>query len=148
VTDRSTLELSQALAVLHAEAFEISWSPEAFARLLDQPGVSLTVEPDGFILLQAAAGEAEILTLAVRPSARRQGLATRLVEAAAAQAAVGGTGCMFLEVAQDNGPARALYSRLGFAQVGRRPRYYARAGGLTVDALLLARNLDVPLPSA
>ena len=148
MTDPSILELSQALAVLHAEAFETSWSAEAFARLLDQPGVSLTVEPDGFILLQAAADEAEILTLAVRPSARRQGLATRLVEAAAAQAAVGGTGRMFLEVAEDNGPARALYSRLGFAQVGRRLRYYARAGGLTVDALLLARNLDVPLPSA
>jgi ribosomal-protein-alanine N-acetyltransferase len=148
VTDESVIELSQALAALHAEAFETSWSPEALARLLDQPGVSLTVEPDGFILLQAAADEAEILTLAVRPSARRQGLATRLVEAAAAQAAAGGTERLFLEVAEDNEPARALYSRLGFAQVGRRPRYYARAGGLTVDALLLARNLDVPLPSA
>lgn len=148
MTHQSTRELSRALAALHAEAFETSWSPEAFARLLDQPGVSLKVEPDGFILLQAAADEAEILTLAVRPFARRQGLATRLVEAAAAQAAAGGTERLFLEVAEDNEPARALYSRLGFAQVGRRTRYYARAGGLTVDALLLARNLDVPLPSA
>lgn len=148
MTHQSTRELSRALAALHAEAFETSWSAEAFARLLGQPGVTLKVEPDGFILLQAAADEAEILTLAVRPSARRQGLATRLVEVAAAQAAACGTGRLLLEVAEDNGPARALYSRLGFAQVGRRPRYYARASGLTVDALLLARNLDVPLPSA
>lgn len=148
MTDRAALELTKALAALHAEAFETSWSAEAFACLMGQPGIALRSEQDGFILLQTAADEAEILTLAVRPCARRQGLATRLVEAAVTQVMSEGVSRLFLEVAEDNGPARALYSRLGFAQVGRRPRYYARAGGQTVDALLLARNLDVPLPSA
>ncbi|KPF84825.1 ribosomal-protein-alanine acetyltransferase [Brevundimonas sp. AAP58] len=148
MTDILTSELVQGLAAVHAEAFDAPWSPEAFAALLSQPGVFLELEPEGFILIQTAVDEAEILTLAVRPDGRRCGSATRLVERAASRAAVLGVERLFLEVAEDNAPARALYARLGFEPVGRRPRYYARPEGQPVDALLLARNLDTPLPTA
>ena len=40
-----------------------------------------------------------------------------------------------------NGPARALYATLGYAQVGRRRGYYARAAAPPVDALVLAKPL-------
>lgn len=141
-------EVAQALAAIHAEAFDTPWSADAFAALLAQPGVMLEAAPDGFVMVQAAADEAEILTLAVRPAARRRGVATALVEMAARRAELAGAGRLFLEVAEDNLAARALYARLGFEPVGRRPRYYARANGPAVDALLLARNLPVPLPTA
>lgn len=134
-------DLSQALADLHSEAFDAPWSASAFAELLGQSGVILEGATDGFILIRAVADEAEILTLAVRPSARRQGLGARLVRAAAERAAAAGAVRMFLEVAEDNGPARALYGALGFEPAGRRPRYYSRADGPAVDALLLVRNL-------
>lgn len=134
-------DLSQALADLHSEAFDAPWSAAAFAELLGQSGVILEGATDGFILIRAVADEAEILTLAVRPSARRQGLGARLVRAAAERAAAAGAVRMFLEVAEDNGPARALYGALGFEPAGRRPRYYSRADGPAVDALLLVRNL-------
>ena len=140
-------ELAQALAGLHAEAFDAPWSASAFADLLAQAGVRLEGEADGFILIRAVADEAEILTLAVRRTARRKGLGARLVRAASAGAAAAGATRMFLEVAEDNGPARALYGALGFEPAGRRPRYYARPDGRAVDALLLVLNLPERLPT-
>ena len=138
---RDAGELARALAALHAEAFETPWSAQAFADLLDQAGVVLEGAEDGFILIRAVAEEAEILTLAVRPSARRQGLGGRLVKAASRRAVELGASRMFLEVAEDNAPARGLYGALGFEAAGRRPRYYSRAEGPAVDALLLVLNL-------
>jgi ribosomal-protein-alanine N-acetyltransferase len=137
-----------ALAALHAEAFDAPWNAAAFAALLDQPGVFGVREAGGFILCRTVLDEAEILTLAVRPDARRAGLASRLVEAAAGLAARGGAERLFLEVAEDNAAARALYDRLGFIQTGRRRGYYARAAGRPSDALLLALNLTGRLPTA
>ena len=133
--------LAQGLADLHAEAFVAPWSASAFADLLGQAGMALEGENDGFILTRTVADEAEILTLAVRPPARRQGLGARLVRAAARRAAASGATRMFLEVAEDNAAARALYGGLGFEPAGRRPRYYPRADGPAVDALLLVLNL-------
>ena len=138
------------LAAIHAEAFdrpgETSWSAAAFADLLGQPGVFAIDSADGFILMRAVADEAEILTLAVRPAARRQGEGGRLVGEGVLAAAVGGAARVFLEVAEDNAAARALYAGAGFAEAGRRPGYYAGADGGRRDALLLVLNLTVPLP--
>ena len=138
---RDPAALAQALADLHGEAFAAPWPASAFADLLDQAGVVLEGGNDGFILIRTVADEAEILTLAVRPAGRRQGLGARLVRAATDRARAAGATRMFLEVAEDNAPARALYDALGFAAAGRRPRYYARADGPAADALLLVLNL-------
>lgn len=137
--DRSAL--AKALAGLHAEAFDAPWSEAAFADLLGQTGVALQGENDGFILVRTVVDEAEILTLAVRPSARRRGLGARLVRAAADHAAASGATRMFLEVAEDNAPARALYDAQGFEAAGRRRGYYPRPDGPAADALLLVLNL-------
>ena len=140
-------ETSEALAALHAEAFDAPWSASAFASLLGQPGAVLQAEADGFVLLQVAADEAEILTLAVRSSARRRGTGSRLVVAAGVRASAMGARRLFLEVAEDNAAARALYATLGFEPAGRRRRYYARKDGPAVDALLLVLNLSERLPT-
>ena len=134
------------LAALHATAFDAPWDAAAFDALLGQAGVVALAEPDGFILIRVVADEAEILTLAVRPDVRRSGLGRSLVARAAASAAAAGADRLFLEVADDNAAALALYARCGFLQVGRRPRYYARAKGSNRDALLLSLNLHEPLP--
>jgi ribosomal-protein-alanine N-acetyltransferase len=134
------------LAALHAAAFDSPWDTAAFAVLLDQPGVFVVQRPDGFILMRAVADEAEILTLAVRPEARRGGEGTRLVAEGVAAASLAGADRVFLEVAEDNAAARALYARTGFAEAGRRRLYYARPDGTRVDALVLALNLPGRLP--
>lgn len=126
------------LAALHAEAFDPPWPDTAFADLLDQPGMFGLTTDDGFILIRAVADEAEILTLAVRPSARRRGLARALVEAARVHASTLGAERMFLEVAVGNTPARALYQASGFSEAGRRRDYYARPDGSREDALILS----------
>lgn len=134
------------LAALHAEAFDRPWDAGAFAALLDQSGVFAVEEADGFILMRVAVDEAEILTLAVRPAARRQGLGARLVGQGAVAAAARGADRLFLEVAEDNAAARALYARAGFIEAGRRPGYYQGPDGSRRDALLLARNFSDTLP--
>jgi ribosomal-protein-alanine N-acetyltransferase len=99
-------------------------------------------EPLGFIVVRAVAGEAEILTLAVHPEARRLGLGRALVQAAATTARTFGAEAFWLEVAVDNAAATALYAATGFEPAGRRPYYYARPGGERVDALVMRRLLN------
>ncbi|MDP1914459.1 ribosomal protein S18-alanine N-acetyltransferase [Brevundimonas sp.] len=134
------------LADIHTAAFPAPWDAAAFESLLTQRGVFVIEEPEGFILLRAVADEAEILTLAVRPETRRRGLGARLVREGGAAAAGRGATRLFLEVADDNTAALALYARAGFAEAGRRPGYYARPGGGEQDALILALNLPATLP--
>lgn len=134
------------LAALHAEAFDAPWDDSAFASLLASPGVFAVHEADGFILMRAVADEAEILTLAVRPSARRAGLGRRLTEAAVVRSAALGARDIFLEVAEGNAAARALYERMGFVETGRRRGYYSYADGRREDALSLRLNLPPRLP--
>lgn len=134
----------EALAALHAAAFTDTprpWSAAEFASLLAEPTVRLAAEPEGFALVRLAGPEAELLTLAVAPAARRRGLATRLLARLSALATAAGAEEMLLEVAATNAAARALYARAGFVEVGRRPRYYTRASGPPLDALVLRRPL-------
>lgn len=134
-------DAAPALAALHATAFPPAerWGGDALRLLLEMPGGFAWHSPGlGFILARAAADEAEILTLAVRPEARRRGVARRLLQAALAEARARGAATMFLEVSVANAAARALYAAAGFAEVGRRRRYYEDGS----DALVLSRPLS------
>lgn len=128
-----------ALASLHAACFEDSWREQALRNLLKTPGTTAFAAPDGFVMFRIAGDEAEILTLAVAPSARRHGLGSALMHSAISHASECGARTMFLEVATSNQAAGALYSRLGFHEVGRRKAYYAPAE----DALILRANLPL-----
>lgn len=138
------------LARLHARCFDDAWSALSFEQLLSAPHVCGFVSPlpggelAGFILIQIIAGEAEILTIGVAATVRGQGLGARLLAEACAQARARGALSVFLEVAEDNAAARALYGRAGFAPVGRRKSYYrvAAARGGTGDALVLRLALN------
>ena len=109
--------------------------------LLGQSGVFGAVDPmkRGFLLARAASDEAEILTLAVDPAHRRQGIARDLVTCALGACPDLGAARLFLEVAADNPAALALYDSLGFAEIGRRKRYYPRPNAAAVDAVVMRR---------
>lgn len=127
------------LAALHAAAFDKPWSAGEIAALMATPGVfALTFDLQGFILCRSIAGEAEILTVAVDPVARRGGVGRALVEAAAGLAAQDGAESLFLEVAHDNTAALALYAAAGFERVGLRRGYYASGA----DAVVMRRALN------
>ena len=134
----------EALAALHVRAFTTPrpWSAGEFAGFLADPMVFLLVEGDaGFLLGRVVAGEAELLTVAVAPEARGRGLGQRLVSRFVYQARLRGAEVAFLEVAEDNAPARAVYSRGGFTETGRRRGYYRTPQGQPVDALVMQRVL-------
>ncbi len=132
------------LAALHGQCFAEVWDQAAVASLLATPGTfALIAEDDvGFVMLRVAAAESEVLTLAVLPAARRRGIATSLLAAAARRAQNEGAAEMFLEVDVANLPAIALYKRLGFTQVGLRPHYYPGSDGARRDALVL--RVEIP----
>ncbi|MEJ0018327.1 MAG: GNAT family N-acetyltransferase [Acetobacteraceae bacterium] len=129
-----------ALAAIHAAAFppREAWGADAISLQLALPGAFGLVDSRGGMLLgRVAADEAEVLTLAVAPAVRRQGIGAALLAAAKAAAAARGARALFLEVATNNAAALALYLRAGFIEVGRRRRYYADSS----DALVLRVNL-------
>jgi ribosomal-protein-alanine N-acetyltransferase len=137
------------VATLHAECFAQAWAEEFLVRILAHPGAAafLAVEgevPAGFVVMRAAAGEAEILSLGVKPAMRCRGVAAALVRTACGHAeAVGMAAEVFLEVSVGNAAARSLYGHLGFLEVGRRPDYYEDAMGAARDALVLRRGLPL-----
>jgi [ribosomal protein S18]-alanine N-acetyltransferase len=151
VTDEATGTLEPAgvahaatMAAIHRAAFppNEAWGSDAIALQLALPGVFGWLDQrGGMILARVAADEAEVLTLAVAPEARRQGIGTTLLETALRLARVRGARTAFLEVSDANTPARSLYKRAGFTLAGRRPRYYADG----TDALVLRRTL-IPAP--
>lgn len=133
-----------ALAALHATAFTDAprpWTAAEFARFLADPSTLLATRPGGFALGRAAGPEAELLTLAVHPASRRQGLGARLLAAFEAQAVAAGAEEALLEVATTNAAARGLYVRAGYAEVGLRRGYYRPATGGAADALVLRKML-------
>jgi ribosomal-protein-alanine N-acetyltransferase len=134
---------AEALAALHARSFAKPWSASEFTDLLAQGEVFGMMDDDGFILIRIAGGEAEVLTLAVTPERRRQGIGRSLLTSAQTLARSRGIETLFLEVAADNAAALGLNKGAGFEQVGRRRGYYAGAGG-TTDALVLRCDLNSP----
>ncbi len=89
------------------------------------------------MLGRVVAGEAEMLTLAVPPEARRRGRGRALAAAFAGRAADLGAAEAFLEVARENVAARALYAGAGWVEAGVRPRYYGPASDAIVMRLTL-----------
>jgi ribosomal-protein-alanine N-acetyltransferase len=143
-------EAAPLLAEIHAEAFtpDEAWGQNAIAMMLGLPGHFglLAIKEDqplGFALARAQAGEAEILTIAVRPRAWRLGIGRLLLRALMTEAAQRGAAELFLEVAESNTNARALYSSAGARKVGRRPRYYADGAAALILRIDLADTARV-----
>lgn len=132
----------EAMAALYAAAFPTgrAWTADEMAGLIAAAGGFAVSADRGFALGRAIAGEAELITIAVSPMARRQGTGRALLAAFEAQAQARGAATAFLEVAADNTPALALYRAAGWAETGRRAGYYARATG-AVDAITMAKGL-------
>ncbi|MFM7347503.1 MAG: GNAT family N-acetyltransferase [Tagaea sp.] len=129
------------LSELHCACFPYGWRPSAMDEVLRSPGVYAILAADGeraagLALGRRIADEAELLTLAVAPDYRRQGLGAALVRAVASVVPL--ARLLHLEVGADNPPALTLYRTLGFAQAGRRKDYYRRPDGRLVDALTFA----------
>ena len=134
------------IAALHGVSFRRGWSDSEIERLLIERNTvchraTLGRALCGFILSRMAGGEAEILSVAVASAWRGRGLARALLNLHLRRLAGLGATAVFLEVDEDNEPARGLYRRAGFREVGRRPGYYQKDSGTPATALVLRRDL-------
>lgn len=139
------------MAEIHASGFTHGWDRFEMERmLLDGHVADVQVSRaligevvTGFAISRVVAGEAELLTIALDPETRGRGLAKPLLAEHAQNVRRAGGEVLFLEVAEENAPALALYRSLGFRELGRRKAYYpAEPGGKRRDALTMQADLS------
>ncbi len=141
-------EQAAACAAVHGPAFAHAWSEEEFESLLASAACRADGAFDGeagrligFVLSRRAVDEAEILTVAVASAARRRGAGKMLIQRHLQRLRDDGVARLFLEVADDNAAAIALYRGAGFVEAGRRAGYYRRPDAPPGAALVLRRDL-------
>ena len=132
------------VVALEKECFIDPWSQRSVASELDNPlALWLVWEEDGKVLgyvgSQTVLDETDMMNVAVSAQARRRGIAQALVEALVIRLKQRGSHCLTLEVRASNAPAIALYEKLGFRQVGRRPNYYSHP---KEDGLILRKEWE------
>jgi ribosomal-protein-alanine N-acetyltransferase len=135
------------LAQIHAASFHRGWGEGEFESMLAERNTLVHRLKSGrriagFIVSRIGADEAEILSVALDPHHRGRGLSRDLLLTHLGHLAGRGVRTVFLEVEENNQPARRLYQRAGFATVGRRERYYQQPGGEQLNALLMRRDLS------
>lgn len=118
-----------AVAALEAENFSRPWSYDAFHKTLSDDNyiVFLLEEAEtllGYCVLLCTGEEADITNVCTTPQARGKGVATALLTELLAQGNARGVAEYFLEVREGNAPAKALYTKLGFEEIGLRKNYY------------------------
>ena len=141
------------LSEIHHKGFSNGWSDGDLEKMLAGPGYSCLVArregdgakpPLGFVIIRSVLDEAEVITIAVNPNARRNGIAELLMAEAIRQLQAERVKTLFLEVASGNLAATQLYAKLGFEQISNRQGYYSsqETGELaSSNALVMRRDL-------
>jgi ribosomal-protein-alanine N-acetyltransferase len=134
------------LAELHGASFARGWGEGEFETMLSERNtlvhrLQLGRRTIGFAVSRIGADEAEILSIAVDRVHRGRGLSRSLLMTHLGHLAGRGVRTIFLEVEENNQPARRLYDKSGFVVVGRREGYYKQPNGEHLNALLMRRDL-------
>ena len=132
-----------AIAELEKVCFSDPWSENSIAFEVNNPlSYWLVAEEQGIVAgyvgSQSVLDAADMMNIAVSPAFRRNGIGEKLVLALTDHLRKNNVIALLLEVRVSNAPAIALYQKLGFKQVGRRPRYYHNP---REDALILRKEL-------
>lgn len=133
------------IAELEKRCFSDPWSINSINYELTNPLSLWLVALDGDVVAgyvgsQTVLGESDMMNLAVAPTYRRRGLGEQLVNTLISRLRESGNHCLTLEVRVSNAPAIALYTNMGFVQVGKRPNYYRNP---KEDALILRKEWEV-----
>lgn len=95
----------------------------------------------GYAVVMWMPDEVHLLNLSVAAACQRQGWGARMLHWLSDDCVSRGATAMMLEVRPSNVPARRLYDRFGFRQIGVRRRYYPAPGHTREDALVLRLKL-------
>ena len=146
VVEAATIRDAPRLAQLHGSSFHRGWGESEFEHMLTERNtlvhrLRVGRKTIGFAVSRMGADEAEILSIAIDAPYRGKGLSRTLLLTHLGHLAGRGVRTIFLEVEENNQPARRLYDWAGFSVVGRRDRYY-RQDAEQLNALLMRRNLS------
>jgi ribosomal-protein-alanine N-acetyltransferase len=137
---------SPVLSKIHEECFPNYWDSNAFTNFFGIENTRAVLvelhdgkkpQPVGMMVYRVVHEQSDIITIAIRPNWRRQGLARELLSRAFSHARALGAKAMFLDVEEGNQAAMVLYDRLGFKQINRRKGYYKQKDGSYTDALVM-----------
>src|SRR5581483_12003155 len=147
VVEPANLRDATVLSQIHAASFHRGWGETEFESMLSERNtlvhrLRMGRKIVGFSVSRMAADEAEILSIAVAESYRGRGLSNGLLLTHLGHLAGRGVRTVFLEVEENNQPARRLYQRAGFSLVRRRERYYQQRDGEALNALVMRRDLS------
>jgi len=122
-------------------SFPSPWSLNAFKSEVKNPISHLWVLKggdalSGYICFWIFDKETQLLSLAIHPRNRGQGLGHYLLKKMIKTAVAKGVQHIWLEVRPSNLVGKRLYQKMGFEEVYRRPRYYSN----TEDAIVMALN--------
>ena len=135
----------KAVAELEKICFSDPWSENSVSsELRNKLALWLVAEEEGqvagYIGSQTCGDESDVMNVAVHPDYRRQGIAEQLCLALVEALKEKGNHCLTLEVRSSNEPAKALYEKLGFGQIGLRKNYYRNP---REDALILRKEWEI-----
>ena len=144
ITTMTNAHVSQ-VADLEKLCFSDPWSEKSVASELDNPLSIWLVAVEGeclagYVGSQTVLDESDMMNIAVHPDFRRCGVAKQLVEQLVEALKQRGSRCLTLEVRTSNEPARKLYEKLGFQQIGLRKNYYRNP---REDALILRKEWEI-----
>ena len=130
------------LANLQAQKLPPAWPVSDFENLCTHPNrIALKAEDDGGLLgyavVQYAADEAEILSIAVAKEAQRRGIGSAILGACIAECERKSIAHIYLDVAEGNRAALKLYGKFGFGVLARRPNYYQAGRSVPETALIM-----------
>ena len=140
-------EVDQILDI-EKRSFKRSWSRQSFLAELSREdssnyGVRRRGSPKeqpiiAYICYRMIQDEMHLLKIAVSPEWRSRGIASWLLDTCLERESNSGATGILLEVRPSNHPAIALYGKMGFRTVGRRPRYYPDT---REDALVMMKQI-------
>lgn len=139
------LERIDDIAELEKQCFSIPWTSEQLAsQLTDNMHICLAAVDGegrtvGYVGLMYVLDEGYISNVAVAPAHRREGIGGMLLDTLRERAEEKGLAFLTLEVRQTNEPAKSLYKKHGYVEVGLRKGYYAKP---TEDAILMTLFLS------
>lgn len=140
-------EDAAAVAELEYQSFSDCWSEKSILETLDNPQtICLTAEKSGkivgYLLAYTAAGEAEIVRIALSEELRRKGIGSMLFESLKQICKEQNIEKIMLDVREQNSAARAFYKKCGFTVDGIRRGFYENP---KEDAVLMSCSLAMPV---
>lgn len=132
-----------AIAELEKQCFSAPWSENMITSSMESRlSCWLVAEINGtiagYVGSESVIDSADMMNIAVAPEFRRQGVGIALVNGLISRLQRKSVAFLLLEVRVSNKPAIAMYEKMGFLQVGLRPRYYCNP---REDAFIMRKEL-------